>query len=158
MQPTSVRLTARLSEVLLDGKWVTGTHFKKEISSIGVEAATQKIGPLHSIAELTFHLLYYLKGINDVFQGQPLTIKDQFSFDAPAITTETEWQNLIGSFGTEAENFILNVGRLSEDALFQNFANSDYGSVEKNINAMIEHAYYHLGQVVLIKKLLKENR
>jgi hypothetical protein len=36
------------------------------------------------------------------------------------------------------------------------FTDKKYGSYERNINAMIEHSYYHLGQITLIKKMLLE--
>ena len=37
----------------------------------------------------------------------------------------------------------------------EGFVDEKYGTYLRNIDGMIEHAYYHLGQVVLIKKLLE---
>jgi len=34
------------------------------------------------------------------------------------------------------------------------FVNEKYGTYLRNIEAVIEHSYYHLGQIVLIKKLI----
>jgi hypothetical protein len=36
----------------------------------------------------------------------------------------------------------------------QPFVNEKYGSLQRNIDAMIEHSYYHLGQIVLIRKII----
>ena len=35
------------------------------------------------------------------------------------------------------------------------FVDEKYGSYERNLDVMIEHCYYHLGQVMLIKKLFR---
>jgi len=36
------------------------------------------------------------------------------------------------------------------------FVNEKYGTYLRNIDGMIEHCYYHLGQITLIKKLLQQ--
>lgn len=150
-------LTERAKEVLTEGRWVTGTNFKTEIETVAFPDALKKVGDLYSIAELTFHITYYLKGVNDVFDGQPLSIKDKFSFDAPPLHEPTDWQLRINTFCHEAERFIGQVQNLNDKALVQPFANANYGTNERNINALIEHTYYHLGQVVLIKKLIRNS-
>ena len=39
----------------------------------------------------------------------------------------------------------------------ENFVDEKYGTFQRNIEAMIEHSYYHLGQIVLIKKMLLQS-
>lgn len=151
--PTS--LTHRIKEVLTEGRWVTGTNFKAEIEGINFSEASKKIGDLHSIAELTYHITYYLQGVSDVFEGQPLSIKDKYSFDAPSLLNPRDWQARFDTFCQESERFIGLVQNLNDESLKQTFADPKYGTFERNINALIEHTYYHLGQVVLIKKLIK---
>jgi hypothetical protein len=36
--------------------------------------------------------------------------------------------------------------------------NAKYGNYYRNLHGIIEHTHYHLGQIVLIKKLLKRRR
>ena len=43
------------------------------------------------------------------------------------------------------------IEQLPEEKLYLSFVDEQYGTYQLNINAMIEHAYYHLGQIVLIK-------
>lgn len=155
--PTSSSLANRAKEVLTEGRWVTGSNFKAEIETVPFPDAIKKVSNLHSIAELTFHITYYLKGVNDVFDGQPLSIKDKYSFDAPLLRKPVDWQHRINTFCQEAERFISGVENLDYNALEQSFANANYGTNELNINALIEHTYYHLGQIVLIKKLIKNS-
>ena len=43
---------------------------------------------------------------------------------------------------------------MPEEELSQGFVDEKYGTYSRNIDGMIEHSYYHLGQIVLIKKLI----
>ena len=45
---------------------------------------------------------------------------------------------------------------MPEGQLKENFVDEKYGSYLRNIDGMIEHCYYHLGQIVLIKKIITE--
>ena len=152
----SQSLESRLKEVLTEGTWVTGTNFLKQITETNFKTATTEIYGLNSIAKLTFHIHYYIAGVLQVLEGGPLTIKDQLSFDMPPITSDEDWQNLINQYTTDAEKFIDLVAKLSDEKLKENFVKKEYGDYERNINVLIEHTYYHLGQVALIKKLIKE--
>lgn len=155
MEKLSKQLTNRLDEVFLNGKWVLGTNFREQISNLNWEDANKRISNLNSIADLTFHIHYYIAGVTKVLEGHPLEIKDKYSFDAPSITSKQDWDNLVNRFCKDAEKFINLVEIQSNEKLFQDFADPQYGDYHRNIDAMIEHTYYHLGQVILIKKLLK---
>jgi hypothetical protein len=150
-------LTNRLREVLLNGKWIANTNFKEQITSVSWEQAIQKVENLNTIALLTFHVNYYLKGLLNVFEGGNLDIKDKFSFDMPEIKSETDWLNLVNEFVSNAEKFINQVEKMDDNLLAQPFVKEEYGSYLRNIEAQIEHSYYHLGQVSLIKKMILSN-
>ena len=147
----------RLEEVLLNGKWVTGTNLKQELSTLDWMEATTSYRSLNTIALLTFHIHYYLAGVLEVLEGGELTIKDKFSFDAPAIRCENDWQHLLNRFIVDAERFIDMIRKMPEDKLHETFVKKEYGSYARNMDVMIEHAYYHFGQIVLIKKLIREH-
>lgn len=149
------QLTNRLKEVFLEGKWVLGTNFKEQIDNLNWKDAIKNMDGLNSIAEITFHIHYYVSGVSKVLEGYPLEIKDQYSFDAPPIKSKEEWDQLVNLFCADSEKFIKLVENISEKQLFQEFVDPKYGNYLRNINVMIEHTYYHLGQIVLIKKLLK---
>lgn len=147
-------LANRLREVLLNGKWIANTNVKEQITSITWEQALVKVENLNSIAMLTFHLNYYLKGLLNVFEGGSLDIKDKFSFDMPEITSEMDWLNLVNDLLSNAEKFIHFVENMDDNILTQPFVKAEYGTYLRNIEAQIEHTYYHLGQISLIKKLI----
>lgn len=149
-------LASRLTEVLLNGRWIANTNFKSQIESVTWQQATEKIGSLNTIAALTFHVNYYLAGIINVFQGGELEIRDKYSFDIPPIESESDWNRLIVEFITNAEVFVSEVLKLADSKLDESFVDEKYGTYLRNIEGVIEHSYYHLGQISLIKKMLIE--
>ncbi len=151
-------LANRLREVLLSGKWIANTNFKEQIESINWKQATQKVDSLNTIALLTFHINYYLQGLLQVFNGGPLEIKDKYSFDLPEIKSESDWNKLLSSFLSNAEMFANQVAQMDESMLDQPFVEEKYGSYLRNIEGVIEHSYYHLGQVSLIRKMILLNK
>ncbi|WP_370392054.1 DUF1572 domain-containing protein [uncultured Winogradskyella sp.] len=148
-------LANRLKEIFTEGKWVVGTNFKEQIVDLDWKQATQKIENFNTIADLTFHIDYYIAGVANVLKGGTLDIKDKFSFDYPPITSEDDWDNLVTKFCADAEEFIALVEKMPDEKLLSDFVDKQYGTYVRNIDVMIEHTYYHLGQIILIKKRLK---
>lgn len=148
-------LAHRLKEVFTDGKWVVGTNFKEQILDLDWKLAIQKVDDFNTIADLTFHLHYYIVGVSKVLEGGPLEIKDKFSFDSPPITSEQDWRNLVNRFSSDLVKFISLVENMTDAELLSDFVDEKYGNYYRNIDVMIEHAYYHLGQIILIKKRIK---
>jgi uncharacterized damage-inducible protein DinB len=150
----SQQLAARLREVLLDGKWIANTNFKEQIEGLDMKSALARVGELHTVAELVYHINYYVAGLLDVFRGGQLLIRDKFSFDLPEIKTEEDWSQLKETFIDNAIAFSDAVEALYDARLDQPFADEKYGTYLRNIEGVIEHSYYHLGQVVLLRKML----
>jgi len=114
-----------------------------------------KIDSLNTIAMLTFHIDYYIAGIVNVFEGGDLEIKDKFSFDIPSIESQQQWEALLSKLWTDSERFAALLEQMPDSQLDEVFVDEKYGTYRRNIDGMIEHCYYHLGQITLIKKLLK---
>ena len=155
---TSHQLAIRFREVILNGTWIANTNFKAQLENTNWEMVTQKIINLNTIALLAQHIHYYINGINQVFAGGTLDIKDKYSFDFPPITAQEQWEAFLQRFWKDAETFAQHVEQLSEEELYADFTNPNYGSYYRNIDAMIEHSYYHLGQITLIKKLISSQK
>lgn len=155
MQMTkSLSIANRVREVLLNGHWIANTNFKDQILSVNWQQATQKVGNLNTIASLTFHINYYLEGLLNVFNGGNLDINDKYSFDLPEIQSEIDWNKLVNSFLINSENFINQIEQLDDNILDAPFMDDKYGTYLRNIEGVIEHSYYHLGQISLIKKMI----
>lgn len=149
-----LKLANRFREVILNGTWIANTNFKNELSKINWKIAIKKSENLNSIAALAQHIHYYIKGIKNVFLGGRLEISDKYSFDFPEIQSEEEWLNFLVEFWKDSEELALLIETMEETKLNAYFVEEKYGSYYRNIDAMIEHSYYHLGQIVLINKIL----
>ncbi len=152
---SSTQLASRFKEVVLTGKWVANTNLKEQLSDVTLRQAMQQIGDLNTIASLTYHLNYYIAGVLHFFETGKLEIRDKYSFDCPPMTSEDDWSDLKEQLWSNAELFADHVADMSEEQLDSEFVKKEYGDYRRNIDGMIEHCYYHFGQIVLIKKLLK---
>lgn len=153
---TPNQLAKRFKAVILDGKIVAFTNYKELLSDINWQQATQKISSLNTIAALTFHVNYYVEGVNHFFENGSLEIRDKYSFDAPTITSQEDWEALRSRLFDNAITFANHVEGFTNEQLAATFVKAAYGTYRSNIETMIEHCYYHLGQVSLIKKMVLE--
>lgn len=148
----------RLREVLLNGHWIANTNYKEQIQSINWHQATQKVGSLNTIAALTYHINYYLAGLLSAFENGKLEISDKYSFDLPQIKSETDWNKLVTDFLNNSEKFAGRVEQMEDSIFDQPFIDEKYGTFLRNIEGVIEHSYYHLGQISLIKKMIMQDQ
>jgi hypothetical protein len=151
---STTEIASRFREVILNGTWIANTNYKDQLQNLDWKIAVTPIQNLNTIALLAQHIHYYIDGINNVFKGGTLDIKDKFSFDFSPINSQQEWENFLIKFWNDTEEFAFLVEQITDEKLDENFVDIKYGSYRRNIEAMIEHSYYHLGQIVLIKKLL----
>jgi len=148
-------IAKQFREVYLDGTWIA-TNLKKELQDLSWEAAITKVGSLNTIAALAFHLNYYLSGLIKVYKVGTLDIKDKYSFDLPPISSQDEWVSLQKDIWQNSEELAQLISALPEKEIFAPFVEEKYGTNYRNITGMIEHGYYHLGQIVILKKLIIE--
>jgi len=149
---STTEIANRFREVILNGTWIANTNFKDQLENLDWKIAVSPIQNLNTIAVLAQHIHYYINGINQVFRGGTLDIKDQFSFDFPPIHSQEQWEGFLTKFWNDAEEFASSIEKMPDEKLDDVFVDAKYGTYKRNIEAMIEHSYYHLGQVVLIKK------
>ncbi|HPN70763.1 MAG TPA: DUF1572 domain-containing protein [Saprospiraceae bacterium] len=143
------QLANRLREVILNGTWIANTNYQMLLSDVHLEMTNRRIGSLNTIGQLTFHINYYIDGVNHVFDHGSLEIKDIFSFE-----TEIEWQLLKKLLYQNAEKLAFHVEKMTSHELDAIFVLEKYGTYRRNMEGVIEHAYYHLGQISLIKKMI----
>jgi hypothetical protein len=154
----NLTMASRLREVLLNGHWIANTNYKEQILSLNWRHATQKIDTLNTIAALTYHINYYLAGLLNAFENGKLEIRDKYSFDMPQISSEADWNKLVADFLDNSEKFSNHVEQMNDSIFDQPFIDEKYGSYLRNIEGVIEHSYYHLGQISLIKKMITQNQ
>ena len=153
MKRTSA-IANRFREVILNGTWVANTNYRQQLTGLNWEMATTKFDSLNTIAVLAQHIHYYISGVKKVFKGGTLDIKDKYSFDFSPIQSQNAWEEFLAKFWKDAEEFASLIEQMPEEKLKEVFVDEKYGTYQRNIDGVIEHSYYHLGQIVLLKKLL----
>lgn len=147
------QIAKHFRDVHFGGNWTT-VNLKDTLSDVSWQQASTKVYDLNTIAVLVFHTNYYVSAVLKVLEGGVLEASDQLSFNAPAINFEADWRKLVDKALMEAERFALQIEGLKEEQLFEDFTDPKYGNYFRNLHGIIEHTHYHLGQIVLIKKIL----
>lgn len=65
-----------------------------------------------------------------------------------------DWENMLQKIWTDAETLGQLVAQMPDEKLWTDFKDNKYGNYYRNLHGIIEHAHYHLGQIVLLKKLV----
>jgi hypothetical protein len=136
------------------GKNWTWVHLKEHLDTVTWEQATMKIHSLNSIAMLANHINYYTLSQTKVLEGKPLDSKDEYSWNHPPIESQEDWDNFRNQIYKDGEHLAGLIEQLPEERLWEIFVDPKYGNYIRNIQGMTEHVHYHLGQIVIIKKLL----
>ena len=153
----SQQIAKHFRDVHYGGNW-TAVNLQQTLSDVTWQQATTRLHSLNTIAVLVFHINYYVSAMLKVLQGEALNAHDKYSFDLAPINSQQEWEQLLNKLWTDANSFAALVEQLPESKLAENFADEKYGNYFRNLLGVIEHSHYHLGQIVLIKKLLSETR
>ena len=151
----SSTLAKRFRAIYTGNNW-TNTNIKEAVANVTWEQAVTKVHSFNTIAALIFHMNYYVSVALKVLQGGPLEGHDKLSFDCPPIRSEEDWEKLKYKAFADAEAVAALVEQFPESKFGETFTNEKYGTYYSNIVGLIEHNHYHLGQVVLIKKILAE--
>ncbi|TGD82511.1 DinB family protein [Hymenobacter wooponensis] len=149
----SASIAQHLRAVFFGGNW-TSVNLKDSVADLDWQQATTQLYSLNTIAGLVYHIGYYVDAIAGVLRGGTLAAKDKYSFDAPAITSQADWHHLLEKVWHDAEHLAALVEQLPDSQLQQLFVQPKYGTYHRNLHGLIEHTHYHLGQIVLLRKLL----
>lgn len=152
---TTKQLAQHFRDVHFGGNW-TFVNLKNSLDDVTWQEATTKLHDFNTIATLLFHINYYVNPVLKVLQGEPLIASDKYSFDCPPITSNEDWQKLVQKVLDEAELFAQEIEKLDELKLYDVFSEEKYGNYFRNLLGIIEHSHYHLGQISLIKKLIRQ--
>jgi hypothetical protein len=153
---TLTQQTAKhLRDIHFGGNWTT-TNLKDVLSDVSWKEATTQIDEFNTIAVLTYHTTYYINALLDVLEGKALTSKDELSFLCPQLSSEFEWQNIQRSAWDNVEKAAVLIEGFSDEKLKEDFTDEKYGSYYRNIHGIIEHMHYHLGQIVILKRLVRK--
>ena len=147
------QIAKHLREVYVGGNW-TASSFKENLADVTWQQATTQIYSFNTIATLVYHTNYFISAALKVLRGGPLDASDKYSFDHPPISSRDDWEKMLDNTWKDVEDFASLIEQLPESKFWKDFWDRKYGNYYRNIQGIIEHSHYHLGQIVLIKKIL----
>jgi len=153
----NAQISKHLKDVYFGGNW-TSVNFKDTLADITWQQATTKVYQLNTIATLVYHCGYYLSALYRVLHGEPLNAKDEYSFNLPSVQSQRDWENLLEKTFADAAHCARLIKELPERKLNDDFTDRKFGSYYRNMAGIIEHSHYHLGQIVIIKKIILSER
>ena len=142
-----------LRDVFFGGNWTT-TNVREVLLDVDWRTATTKVDSFNTLVALTYHIGYFVTAQLQVMRENKLDAHDKFSFDHPTIRSESDWQQLKEKVFAEVEELAAFFEKMEDHQLFDNFMEARYGSYFRNLLGLIEHTHYHLGQIVIIKKMI----
>ncbi|MGN6568275.1 MAG: DinB family protein [Flavipsychrobacter sp.] len=149
----SQHLAKHLKDVHFGGNW-TSVNLKDALADVSWQQATTKVQSFNTIATLVNHINYYVAAVSKVLEGEALNAKDALSFEHQAISGPEDWQKLVDKLLADASHFAELIAQIPEAQLWEDFTDAKYGNYYRNIQGIIEHTHYHLGQIVILKKIL----
>ena len=150
----SGQIAKQFREVHFGGNW-TAVNLKETLSDVTWQEAIQKVNSFNTIAVLVYHINYYVNAVLKVLQGEPLNASDKYSFSLEPILSQEDWERLLLKTWREAEVFASLIEQLPDEKLSDDLYENKYGNYYRNLTGIIEHTHYHLGQIVLLKKLIR---
>ena len=147
------QIAKHLREIHFGENW-TSVNLKESLEGVTWQQATTQVYSFNTIAILVFHMNFYVSVALKVLNGEPLNASDKYSFNLTPIHSQEDWEKLVDKTMTEAEKLATLVEQTPESKLWEDFWGDKYGNYYRNIHGIIEHTHYHLGQIVLINKII----
>ncbi len=154
---SSQQLAAHFRQLCYGGNW-TWVNLKDTLKDISWEQAITKVQDFNTIAVLVYHIGYYVSVQLKVLKGGNLEGTDKDSFNCPPVQSAADWEALLSKTWQEADEYAALVEQLPDQQLEEIFVMEKYGNWYRNLMGLIEHAHYHLGQIVILKKWVQSDK
>lgn len=148
------QIAQHLLQVTEGDNW-TDVNIADIIKDISVEEATHRTeASPNTIASLIHHLSYWNRIMIQRINGIKPDIPESNGFDVPHLRTDQDWGNLKADYFASVQELADAILKVDEARLEQPIVEG-YSSVYKNLQGTVEHVHYHLGQIVILKKLVR---
>ena len=153
-------LKEKIEKVYRGNPWY-GNSIKSVLKDIDPKTAfTKAARNVHTIAELVAHIIAWREFVISKIKGDNnFKITQQLSFDWKKIdgNEKTAWKNLLKTLEKNQREFLTILKKLDDNFLKSPVSRRRY-NIEFLIEGGIQHDIYHLGQISLLKKMIKGNK
>ena len=150
-----MEITALIAQHLLDvhigNNWTDVNLSGTLVDVTAQEALTVSPASPNTIAALVHHITYWNRHMIGRMSGVEAAIPTANGFDLPF---PLDWQQLKDDNISSAHELATAIREFDITRLEQPIL-PGFSSAYKNLQGTVEHVHYHLGQIVIIKKLLR---
>ncbi|MBL8205822.1 MAG: DinB family protein [Blastocatellia bacterium] len=161
--PETKRIADQLKRAYEGPAW-HGPSLLEALSGVTArQALARPIPNTHSIWQLVLHIAAWMDAVRERIENGP--VREPADGDWPEITdtSETGWQATLDLLTQRQQALLSVLTNLTDEQLKRRLGAehdpptaSGY-SAYYNLHGVIHHNLYHVGQIVLLKKLLQEN-
>ena len=153
-----MKLTTLIAQHIIDvhqgGNW-TEVDLTTTLQDVTLkEAITRTQASPNTIASLLHHITFWNRVMVQRAQGTAVQINDANGYDHPPLNTEADWQNLKSDNIQSAHELATAIRQFDEAKLLEPIL-PNYSTAYKNLQGSVEHVHYHLGQIVILKKFIR---
>ncbi len=155
----SEAIASHLLDVFFGESWTDVWIFHTLEDLDWKEAIQATPGSPNTIASLLHHITFYNKVIQQRLQGTDPVIDASNGFDMPPIHNAEDWIWMKTINLQSATDLAEMICQLPDSKLHQPIGNvPGASSYYKQLHGVIEHAYYHLGQIVILKNRIRKQQ
>ncbi|SFD88216.1 DinB superfamily protein [Chitinophaga sp. CF118] len=156
-----MEITALIAQHLIDvhmGNNWTEVDLSGALSDVTVEEATTitNASP-NTIAAILHHITYWNRRMVGRINGEDFPESTVNGFDVPQLHSLEDWQQLKDDNLASAQGLATAIRGFDKDKLEVPIL-PGYSTAYKNLQGSVEHVHYHLGQIVIIKQLLRHGK
>ncbi|WP_282636904.1 DinB family protein [Sphingobacterium thalpophilum] len=139
-------------------------NFEKKLSQVNGETAfVRPISDLHSIAEITSHLIEWRKEVLSRLKGNPrgLEINDGANWRTNEELQQRRWENILNDFHATQLQLIAFLESKDDAYLCTSYPHADTTfphDYKYMVTGLLHHDLYHLGQMGIVIKFLNQQQ
>lgn len=145
-----------LFEKLYDGHpWIDVNLLHTLAPLTAQQAAARVIPQLNTIWEIMNHLISWRKNVLQRIQGSVITTPDNNYVEPVKNTSEKAWKNTLRQLAATQESWVQLLATFDKKDFEKIYSNNQMSYYE-HIQGILQHDAYHLGQIVLLAKLVQQ--
>ncbi len=144
----------KLFEDLYNGSpWIDVT-IMNTLKNISAEQAAKKVAPeRNSIWQIVNHMIAWRENVLIRIQGNEIVTPNNNYFTEIEKVSETGWQKALERLENSQHQWIAFL-KTFEESQFEKIYAKNKMSYYEHIHGILQHDAYHLGQIVLLSKLI----
>ncbi|OXA93092.1 DinB family protein [Flavobacterium hercynium] len=150
---TESKRISNLYQSIYNGNPWLEVNLTDTLDEVTAAQAYTKVNPnLNTIWEIVNHLIQWRRNILKRLQGEVITTPDHNYFVPVLDSSEAAWEQSLQSLAKSQESWNDFFTDFNDEDLQKIYAANNHTFYE-HIQGIIQHDVYHLGQIVILKKL-----